>query len=148
LHRMELARTLIRLVTGRGALPDLAPAFLSAKFSDQECLLGALDHSIDFPLARHIEASSASYIYAIADRRGWSVVDSIRGLVATFPLGLWMLRWVSHGRQPTVEDMLQIVVALDRGQGYAPLTGQLQRRRLKMLSGNGELERLIVWYTR
>jgi len=148
LHRMELARTLIRLVTGRGALPNLAPAFPSAKFSDLEGPLGALDQSIDFPLARHIEASSASYIYAIADRRGWSVVDSIRGLVATFPLGLWMLRWVSHGRQPTVEDMLQIVVALDRGQGYAPLTGQLQRRRLKMLSGNGELERLIVWYTR
>ena len=44
--------------------------------------------------------------------------------------------------------MIQIVVALDRGQGYAPLTGQLQRGRLKMLSGNGELERLVVWYAR
>lgn len=147
-HRMDLARTLIRLARGRGALPNLAPAFPGAQYDDLECPLGALDLAVDFPLARHIEASSASYIYALADRRGWSVVDSIRGLVATFPLGLWMLRWVSHGRQPTVEDMIQIVVAIDRGQGYAPLTGQLQRGRLKLLSGNGELERLIVWFAR
>ncbi len=44
--------------------------------------------------------------------------------------------------------MIQIVVALDRGQGYAPLTGQLQRTRLHLLSTYGELERLVVWYAR
>jgi len=43
--------------------------------------------------------------------------------------------------------MIQIVVALDRGQGFASLTGQLHRLRLQMLS-SGELERLVVWYAR
>ncbi len=147
-HRVELGRTWFRLVLGRGRLPDVRPAFPLAKWNDLEEPLGQLAPSIDYPLARLIEASSASYIYALADRRGWSVVDSIRGLVATFPIGLWLLRWASIGREPTTEDMIQIVVALDRGQGFAPLTGQLQRLRLHLLANNNELERLIVWYAR
>ena len=73
--------------------------------------------------------------------------ESIRGLVSLFPVGLWLLRWVSHGRNPTSEDMIQIVVALDRGQGFASLTGPLHRMRLQMLA-SGELERLVVWYAR
>ncbi len=147
-QRRELARSLFRLVRGRGKLPKIEPAFPLAQFDDLEHPLGQIAPSIDFPLARLIEASSASYIYALADRRGWSVVESIRGLVATFPIGLWLLRWASHGREPTAEDMIQIVVALDRGQGYAPLTGHFQRLRLQLLSRQGELERLIVWYAR
>ena len=147
-HRIELGRTLFRLAVGRGRLPDLRPAFPLAKWRDLEEPLGQFAPEIDFPLARLIEASSASYIYALANRRGWSVVDSIRGLVATFPIGLWLLRWASLGREPTTDDMIQIVVALDRGQGYAPLTGQLQRLRLHLLASNTELERLVVWYAR
>jgi len=27
------------------------------------------------------------------DRRRWTVMHSIRGCVATFPVGLWLLRW-------------------------------------------------------
>jgi lysine-N-methylase len=147
-HRVELGRTWFRLVFGRGRLPDVRPAFPLAEWNDLEEPLGLLAPAIDYPLARLIEASSASYIYALADRRGWSVVDSIRGLVATFPIGLWLLRWASLGREATTEDMIQIVVALDRGQGFAPLTGQLQRLRLHLLANNNELERLIVWYAR
>ena len=147
-HRLDLGRTLFRLALGRGRLPDVRPAFPIGKWRDLEEPLGQLPPAIDFPLVRLIEASSASYIYALADRRGWSVVESIRGLVATFPLGLWLLRWSSLGREPTTDDMIRIVVALDRGQGFAPLTGQLQRLRLHFLARNNELERLIVWYGR
>lgn len=147
-QRSEMARSLFRLVRGKGKLPKIGPAFPLAQFDDLEHPLGQLAPAIDYPLARLIEASSSSYIYALADRRGWSVVESIRGLVATFPIGLWLLRWASHGRDPTAEDMISIVVALDRGQGYAPLTGPFQRLRLRMLASQSELERLIVWYAR
>ncbi len=147
-HRVQLAQTLIRLTFGRGRLPNIEPAFPPAKLEDLEHSMGQLSPSVDNPLARLIEATSASYLYALADRRGWSVVDSIRGLAALFPIGLWLLRWSSHGRIPISEDMIPIVVALDRGQGYAPLTGQLQRTRLHLLSTYGELERLVVWYAR
>lgn len=147
-HRMQLANSAWSLMRGRGSLPNLSPAFPIAKLADLEQPLGQLQPDIDFPLSRLIEVSSESHIYAIADRRGWSVLDSVRGLAATFPVGLWLLRWVSKERQPTVEDMLQIVVALDRGQGFGSLTGPLHRRRLKMMASQGELERLAVWYAR
>ncbi len=146
-HRIQLINTLFRLVRGNGPLPKIQPPFPAAQFEHLELPMGLLDPSVDYPLTRLIETTSASYIYAMADRKGWSVVESIRGLVSLFPVGLWLLRWVSHGRRPTAEDMIQIVVALDRGQGFASLTGQLHRMRLQMLSSE-ELERLVVWYAR
>jgi hypothetical protein len=105
-----------------------------------------LSQDIDQPLARFIESSGASFIYAITDKRGWSIVDSIRSLAATFPVGNWLLRWTSRGREPVVQDMIQIIVALDRGGGYSPLTGTLQRTRLRLLAADAQLERLVVWY--
>ena len=146
-HRIQLLNTFFRLVRGGGPLPEIQPPFPQVRLEQLELPLGLLDPSIDYPLARLIEATSASYIYALADRKGWSVVESIRGLVSLFPVGLWLLRWVSHGRNPTAEDMVHIVVSLDRGQGFASLTGPLHRFRLQMLS-SGELERLVVWYAR
>lgn len=147
-HRLQLAKATFRLVRGRGPLPDVSPAFPKARLEDLEHPLGQLAPEIDYPLARLIEASSESNLYALADRRGWTILESIRGLVATFPVGLWLLRWASQGREPTVDDMLQIVVALDRGQGFAALTGKLHRSRLRMMAAQGELERLVVWYAR
>ncbi|HUP81994.1 MAG TPA: hypothetical protein VM260_25810, partial [Pirellula sp.] len=146
-QRVQLMKSFYWLVRGRGPLPEISPPFPPAQFEHLDHPLGELSPSIDFPLSRLIEAMSASFTYALADRQGWSVVESIRGLVSLFPVGLWLLRWVSHGREPTSEDMIQIVVALDRGQGFEPLTGQLHRMRLQMLS-SGELERIVVWYAR
>ena len=147
-HRMQLVKSTFGLIRGKGALPDVSPAFPKARLEDLEQPLGQMSPAVDFPLNRLIEASSASYIYALADRRGWTILDSIRGLAATYPVGLWLLRWATQGQEPTTEDMLQIVVALDRGQGFGSLTGGLHRRRLRMLASQGELERLVIWYAR
>jgi hypothetical protein len=124
----------------------LKPALPAGSYEDLEQALGRIDPSIDLPLTRMIETTSASYMYAIADRGHWSVIESVLGLAATFPVGLWLLRWSSIGREPTVKEMLDIVVALERGQGASPLTGQVQRSRLRTLASSGELARLVVWY--
>ncbi len=145
LQRLQMVASLFRLVRGNGSAPITKP-FPRAQFNDLEKPLGALSNDIDHALSRFIESSAASYIYAIADRRSWSVVDSIRGLAITFPIGLWLLRWASLGREPSTEDMIQIVVALDRGNGFAPLTGSLHRMRLRLLATDGQMERLIVWF--
>jgi hypothetical protein len=53
-----------------------------------------------------------------------------------------------------VADVLDIITALDRGQGYAPLAGRKHRRRVQLLArldaGNQatELARLVAWYGR
>jgi lysine-N-methylase len=145
-ERLNLTRTALRVARGRGPTPFLHPPFPSSSFADLEKPLGPVLPAIDSPLTRLIESSSASYLYALADRRGWSVIDSLRGLSVLFPVGLWLLRWVSYGREPQVQDMVNIVVALDRSQGYRSLAGSIHRGRLTILSASGELERLVAWY--
>ena len=46
------------------------------------------------------------------------------------------------------DPVLDIITALDRGQGYAPLSGIQQRQRLGVLAGMDELTRLVAWYGR
>ncbi len=133
---------------GTGRTPTIDKIFPVANMEALEIPLGVMRPEMYVPLARFMETNSASFMYAISDRQSWSVVDSIRGLALRFPVALWMLRWLAQGRQPTVQDVLQVVVALDRSQGYAPLCGTNHRWRLSMLGANGDLERLVVWYAR
>ena len=49
---------------------------------------------------------------------------------------------------PTVDDVIDVVTAIDRGQGYGPLSGRQHRRRIRNLSQLGEVERAAVWYAR
>jgi hypothetical protein len=61
---------------------------------------------------------------------------------------LWLLRWTTAGRPPTLDDMCEIVAALDRAQGYAPLSGRQQRSRLVTLGRLEALPRLVTFYGR
>lgn len=146
--RVQLMRIAFKVVVGRGATPHVDTTFPATTFEKLEQSLGALAPEIYRPLSRMIETQSASTMYAIADRRDWSIVESIHALAVLYPVGLWLLRWVSQDRPPTVDDMLSIVVALDRTQGHAALSGGAHRWRLSMLGSQEELERLVVWYGR
>lgn len=146
--RFQLSKIAWKIVRGTGKTPVVDKIFPIVNFDEIEKPLGALPPEVYQPLSRFIETTASSFLYALADRRGWSVVESIRGLSLLFPVGLWLLRWLSQGRPPLREDMLKIVVALDRSQGYEPLSGSLHRWRLATLSVNAELERLVVWYAR
>jgi lysine-N-methylase len=146
--RWNLAWAAWRFVRGKGKLPPLPPAFPEATFEQLEEPLGLLDAAVYQPLSRMVETTAASWSYALANRGGWSVIESVRMLVLTYPTSLWLLRWIAAGRVPTAADLPEIITALDRGQGYAPLSGGKQRHRLHVLAQLGELERLVVWYAR
>ena len=146
--RFQLMNTAWTVMRGTGPTPTIDKIFPVATLEALDKPLGVMRPEIYVPLARFMETNSASFMYAISDRQSWSVVDSIRGLALRFPVALWMLRWLAQDRQPTVQDVVQVVVALDRSQGFAPLCGTNHRWRLSMLGANGELERLVVWYAR
>ena len=129
-------------------MPDLQPAFPPATFDQLEQPLGKLDAAVYRPLSRMLETTAASWSYALANRGGWSVVESVRMLALTYPVGLWLLRWSAAGRTPAAADVPEIITALDRGHGYVPLAGAKQRHRVQVMARLGELERLIVWYAR
>jgi hypothetical protein len=67
-------------------------------------------------------------------------------LALLFPIGLWTLRWITAGRSPAPADLPEIITALDRGQGFASLSGPRQRWRVQTLAQLGDLERLVIWY--
>ena len=136
------------LVGGKGKLPRLHPTFPEATFEQLEEPLGRLTPEIYQPFTRFLETTGVSWAYALCNRQGWSIVESLRMLALTYPIGLWLLRWSAAGREPTVAEVLDIITALDRSQGYAPLAGSKQRRRVQVLARLEELDRLIAWYGR
>ena len=148
----ELARAVSldrrRLENRPRTRPAAAAASYAARsqFADLEAPLGLMTPDIYQPLNRLIETSAASWSYALANRSGWSIVESVRMLALLLPIGLWMLRWIAAGRQATPDDIPEIISALDRGQGFAPLAGTRQRWRLSFLTQLGDLERLVIWY--
>ena len=146
-HRLKLAWTAWKLVRGRGELPRLHPKFPVATFEQLEQPLGLLDASLYQPFVRFIETTSESWSYAVANRSGWSVVESLRQLAITYPVGLWLLRWASAGREATLADVLDIVTALDRGQGYAPLAGTQAAAALASARGHRRTDSAggLVW---
>ena len=144
--RLGMAKIAWRCFRGNGQVPDFGSELPNATFESLEQPIGTQAPELYLPLTRLIETNSATFLYALANRKGWTVTDSIRGLALLFPIGMWMLRWQAAGQKPTVEAMLNFVVALDRSQGYQPLCGAQQRMKLSMLGYNGELERLAVWY--
>lgn len=146
--RWQLMRIAWKVVIGRGSTPYVDQIFSQTTFDKLEQPLGALTPEVYRPLSRMIETHSASYMYAVSDRSDWTIIESIRALAILYPVGLWLLRWVANDRTPTVEDMMSIVVALDRTQGHASLSGGAHRWRLSMLGSQEELERLVVWYGR
>lgn len=147
-ERFKLMWAAFRFVRGRGELPRLHTTFPRATFEQLDEPLGVLDAAVYQPLARMLETSAVSWSYALANRRGWSIVESLRMLALAYPIGLWMLRWIAAGRAPTPDDMPNIITALDRGQGYGPLAGSKQRRRVQLMARLGDLERLVIWYGR
>jgi lysine-N-methylase len=146
--RFKMAWWAVQMVWGRGSLPQVHPQFPQARFAELEQPLGKLDAAIYQPLARYFETTTASYQYALAQKSGWTIIESYRQLALFYPLALWLLRWATVGREPAADDIFEIIAALDRAQGYAPLAGLKQRSRLRALSQLGELPALVAWYGR
>jgi lysine-N-methylase len=131
-----------RLARGASVLPELHPRFPTVDLNRLECPLGPLTPDVLKPLERFFESHAVSKRYALSAPSG-SLVDSVRRLAFAFPMSLWMLRWLAHDYEPTVDDMVQVVVALERGIVLPALN-----RASRYLSESGQLERLIAWYGR
>jgi lysine-N-methylase len=130
------------LARGASPLPAVHPRFPEINLDELERPLGALRGDVLTPLDRLFETHAASKRYALSLPRH-SLVDNVRRLALAFPMALWMLRWLASGRESEADDMVQIVVAVERGLALPALV-----RASGFLAASGELERLIAWYAR
>lgn len=151
--RGKLFGSILKMLRGRGSLPNLHAKFPPATFAaineplaDSQPAL--LKPELQRPFERYLATMAASYQYALANRTSWSIVQSIRALALTYPIGMYLLRWATAGREPTLKDVSLIVATLDRGQGYSSLSGVRYRTILSLLDFQNDLERLAVWYAR
>jgi lysine-N-methylase len=131
-----------RLARATGDLPELHPRFKPISSEQLERPLGPLAEDVLLPLRRFFETHAVSKRYLLAQSKS-SLVASIRRLVFTYPMAMWMLRWLSIDCEPTADDMILIVVALERGSALPALN-----RAAGFLAESGQLERLIAWYGR
>jgi hypothetical protein len=86
--------------------------------------------------------------YCLVGRPFWSLVENFRALALSHAVAMWLLRLCRGGGQPTVEQMIEVVGAIDRGLSYAGFAGFRHRWRLIILGGSGNLQRLLTWYAR
>jgi lysine-N-methylase len=147
-QRWRLVRMALGFARGKGSVPPIHECFPPATFAALEEPLGHLDAAVLQPLTAFFETAAASKHYAFLGHAGWPVIESLRALAVTYPVALWLLRLRCGRRRPEVDDAIDVVGAIDRGQGYAPLCGRRQRRRIASLSSLRELTRLVVWYAR
>jgi len=131
-----------RLARATGTAPKLHPRFPAIALDQLERPLGPLPSDVLRPLDRFFEAHAVSKRYTLA-RPGERLVESARRLAFAFPVAMWMLRWLADGRPPTADDVVSIVVALERGlelRALGPAAG--------FLAESDQLERLVAWYSR
>ena len=146
--RWRLVRAGLAMARAAGRLPSIHPDLPEVSFDALQRPLGHLPPDVLRPITAYFEASAASKQYAILGRRGWSIVRSFRALALSHAIALWMLRLVSTDRSPTPDDTIGVVAAIDRGQGFDPLSGHAHRRRIASLARGGQLPRLLAWYAR
>ncbi|MFH1078772.1 MAG: YkgJ family cysteine cluster protein [Pseudomonadota bacterium] len=148
-ERWFLFITAFAFTSGKGSVPALHPAFPDAKFADvEQRVLGPLDNKIQGLFNDYFESNLSSKQYAIVSRPGWPLLDKFRALALALPVAFWMLRYFSGNALPARKTAISIITTIDRGQGYAPLTGTHHRQRIASLKSLRALEKLIIWYDR
>ena len=142
-ERWRIMWTSLAFTRGRGNVPAIHPEFPPTTFDALERPLGPLPADVTRPLERFFETHTASQQYAVVGAGGRSLVDNFRALALSFPLAMWILRLAIGERPPTKSDMVNIVVALERGRGMPAIS-----RSATVMARAHDLERLIAWYGR
>jgi hypothetical protein len=140
--RWRLLRISGKFARGKGRVPQIHPGFPESTFDMLERPLGPLAPEITAPLQQFFEAHVTSKYYAIVGHRR-PFVTSYRSLVLGYPTACWLLRLAIGDREPTVSDVVDLVVALDSGHGLAAIA-----RSSDLMAAGQQLERLVAWYAR
>lgn len=131
-----------KLARAKSEFPSNHPRFPRIEVEVLERPLGPLPAEVLRPLERFFEAQALSGRFLLYSPRR-SLVEGYRCLAFTYPMALWLLRWLTVGRSITIDDMASIVVALERGLALPALNSAT-----RYLAESDELARTIAWYGR
>jgi lysine-N-methylase len=133
---------------GKGRVPCFRMDLPPATFAELERPTGALSPDVMRLLTNYFERAVVSLRYVMFKAGRWSLTEGFSALALGFPVALWMLRFACGPRPPQVQDAINVVMMLDRGETNASLVGSLHRRRVNLLMSNHQLSCLTAWYAR
>ena len=147
-ERWRLIRASLAFSRGKGQVPRFRLPFPEATFDDLTRPLGPLPEDVLRPLMRYFTAAVVSLRYAMFKRRSWSLSDGFRALALGLPIALCVLRYACGTRPLACQDMVHVVMMLDRGETDQALIGLRHRLRVRSLTHYRQLAPLAVWYAR
>ena len=142
----------LRFARGRGQTPAMQPALRPVAFAKLEEPANASRTEIDELFQRYFNVKLTGMGFCGRACYDLPVVEGFYGLVLTYPVAMYITRWIARGQgraSMTLGDAQQALSMVDHHHGYSPLMGQSNfRQRVRWLAKQGELARLIGWYAR
>jgi lysine-N-methylase len=136
-----------RFARGSGPVPRLNARLPETTFEQIEESTGRPPEAAEQLLERYYAIKAESLQFCGPSQFGLSFWDGVEALALTLPVVLWLAR--AFRDLPRDEAVRQAVSIVDNHFGFNPLLGSArQRLGLRILARNGELERLIGWYSR
>ena len=151
-ERWNLLRAALRFAAGRGKLPSLQPQLGEVSFDQLEAPFGGLPPAADDLLTRYLRIKVQGLHFCGAAFYGLPLVEGFSSLAAMVPIVLYIARWLAatDGRASlTLPDVRTALSLADHHFGYLPDFGQRSlRRAVRLVTTTGDLQRLIIWYSR
>ena len=150
--RWKLLRAGIRFARGNGNIPPLQEIFREVPFADLERPFGGLPEDAEELFTRYFRVKIQGLHFCGPAYYHVPLVEGIRSLALIYPSILWLARWLAAGDNRDKLEMDDVTTAMavaDHHHGFSPAFGQRNfRRRVRILSQLGEIEKLCVWYSR
>ncbi|HQR42835.1 MAG TPA: YkgJ family cysteine cluster protein [Gemmatales bacterium] len=143
--RWALVAAMMRIVSGRGKLPELQKGLPQINLEDFEKPLGTLEPESLEALERYYAVKIESCQFFGPTCYDMNVWDGIAFLALTLPCILWLARGYLEQGQPAA--IHKAICVIDENYGYNPLLGHFRQQfATRLLFGQKELDRLIAWY--
>ncbi|MBI3466251.1 MAG: YkgJ family cysteine cluster protein [Planctomycetes bacterium] len=149
--RWGLFQAAVRFAAGRGRIPRIQPLFGDVDFAEVERPFGELPSEAASILERYYRIKLTGLQFFGSTFYDVPLVEGFYGLALTLPVILWIARWLAAGarrRQLSTDDVIVALTVVDHQFGFANVFGfGYARRRVRLLASQGQVERLIAWYS-
>ena len=152
MNRWRLLSTAVRFALGRGNVPPLQNVFRPIPFATIEQPFGQPSEQAEEMLTRYFRVKTKGLQFCGRAFFDIGLVEGFRSLVLVYPSILWLARWLAAGDKRTrieTDDVAQTIAIADHYHAYTPAFGtRAFRRRVRILTQLGDIEKLGDWYSR
>jgi lysine-N-methylase len=145
--RLALLGAAYRFAQGRGAVPAIHRALPETTFEQVETLSCPVSSEADEVLERYYVAKVFAGQFFGPTNFYQSFWNGFESLALTTPAIFWLMR--AFSAKTRAKAAIESIRIVDDHLGLNPLLGKFrQRLACSILARRGELERLVVWYSR